>query len=198
MKPHWPIYYDGFRRLVGQENFEAIRQRLKLDPETPEPVLGLTDLQQLAIYLYTTPLDYYLRLNSSLRDWTPAPGPELPSEILVFAIGLENALRRLPIFEGVVFRGIRHPRSIAERVQQYQIGQAQTWNAFTSCSREPDRAYAGNTAFRIQSRNGRSLAYFTADDDTEVVFSPFTRFQVLNVLIVSNDDMIVELEELES
>lgn len=197
MKAHWPIFYDGFARLVGPEVLQACQTRLKLDPQTPEPVFGLTDLQQLALYFYTTPLDYYLRLNSELRDWVPAPGAVLPIEILVFAIGLENALRKLPVYPGIAYRGIRHPASLPERVGEYAIGSVHIWNAFTSATRDPDRAYAGNTAFRLFSKTGRSLAYVTADDDSEILFSAFSRFEVLEMLIVSNDDMVISMQELE-
>jgi hypothetical protein len=158
VKPYWPIFYDGFARLIGEESLALFSHRLGLQPKQLDPIFGLTDLQQLSIYLYTTPLDYCFQLNSALRDWNRFPGDALPFELLVFAMGLENALRKLPVYSGFVYRGIHHPATVSERLRLFAPGAVLQWKSFTSCSREQDRAYVGNTEFRIMSRTGRSLA----------------------------------------
>ena len=64
-----------------------------------------------------------------------------------------SALRKLPAFDGEVFRGVTTVPTAA--LQAYKPGAVLTEPAFTSGSRDPAIAFDGDAYFVIGSRTGR-------------------------------------------
>ena len=164
------------RRLVGAQAFEAAYARLGLSPDWVDPIFRLTDLERMAIWIYTTPRDWHRLVNEAL--WSG----RVSREVRVFASVLNRALLKLPRVSGTVYRGtfIRHQPDVF--LSRHKVGETVTWPGFTSTTRTRHNAYVGNVLFRIESMTGRSLQGYAADEaDEEVLFGTGTSYKVLDI-----------------
>lgn len=99
--------------------------------------------------------------------------------VVIVTTTLEAATKKLPVYTGRVYRGIR-VEDLAAFMRDYDVGATVVWPAFSSSSL--DRAYAveGNVLFMIESKNGRQIGkYADLWEEQEVVFTPKSRFRVL-------------------
>jgi hypothetical protein len=180
----------SIRQLVGSQAWEETYSRLGLSPDWVDPLFGLTDLERLAIWIYTTPRDWHRIVNDALWSRTPT------REVSVFADVLDRALRKLPRVSGTVYRGISTRLKPEAFLTSHRVGQTLTWPGFTSTTRNRRNAYVGNVLFRIESVSGRSLHGYGANEaDEEVLFGTGTRYNVVDVILGDDDIVVAELVE---
>jgi hypothetical protein len=192
----------GLRYLVtegGQKKLSEaeVRGKIKsLIAKIPAKKLGsLSDEEVAAINFYTR--SAYKALNQRLRH-NLSPMQITREEIDVFSATnlLDDALAKLPAFEGVVYRGTFLPYSIRANMQP---GTIFSDHAFMSTSAIEDRVFGGNVNFIITSRSGRKIVDFSDyPAEAEVLFPAGTRFIVKNVVPNPADRnvLIVKMEEI--
>ena len=95
---------------------------------------------------------------------------------------LNNALGKLPAYQGPVIRGTNLPPEVLD---QYRPGEIVTEDAFlstttnTAVARSP--TFAGNVEFRILSSAGRDISSVSMiPAEQEILFPPGTRFYVVS------------------
>jgi NAD:arginine ADP-ribosyltransferase len=181
----------SIRRLVGSQAWEGAYSRLGLSPDWIDPIFGLTDLERLAIWIYTTPRDWHRIVNDAL--WRGIAS----HTVRVFADILDQALRKLPRVSGTVYRGTTTRLKPEVFLQSHGIGEMLIWPEFTSATRRRRNAYVGNVLFRIESVSGRSLQGYGADEsDEEVLFGTGTRYKVRDVVLGVDGIIAADLIEL--
>jgi hypothetical protein len=184
-----PEQIRRLRRLIGDEEFEAAYSRLGLSQDWNDPIFNLTDLERLAIWIYTTPRDWHRVVNDSL--WSG----RITNEVRMFASILDRALQKLPRVSGTVYRGTFITQKAEEFLRNHKTGTIVTWPGFTSTTRIRRNAYVGNVLFRIESTTGRSLQSYSADEaDEEVLFATGTRYRIVGVIA---DEPVLVLDMVE-
>jgi hypothetical protein len=182
---------NAVRHIIGTSNFDAAYVRLGLSADWRDPIFGLTDLEFLAIWIYTTPNDWHRQINEAL--WRRSP----PSETMIFARILNDALRKLPSVMRTVYRGW-YSSSLDHFSRTYQAGHVFVWPGFTSTTRTAEKAYIGNVLFRIRSLTGRSLQGVGAEEsEEEILFMAGTRFMVSAALVRGDGVVLVDMAEIE-
>eukprot|EP00727_Mastigamoeba_balamuthi_P007161 m51a1_g3065 hypothetical protein (377) ;mRNA; r:25-1616 len=163
---------------------------------------GLTqgDAFALSFYTYEIPVpgnarkNLYFRLNSLMR--------ERSDEIFLwkhYIWHMLSALRRMPPFEGFVFRGIDRHVDAA----RHQPGRRVYWNSFTSTSSVEDvakkfmRSSKTGTFFTIKVKRGRSLKGLSPFDEDEVLLEANSEF-VVTSFVELGTFLMVSLEEVDS
>ncbi len=139
---------------------------------TAEPALTWDD--RLAFSHYTG-LGYE-DLNEALRS------NALDASQHARVAALNNALEKLPAYDGPVVRGTDLSPDVLAR---YQPGKFISESAFLSTTADPvvaqSSAFAGNVEFRIVSSTGRDISSFSLfPDEQEVLFRAGTNFFVLD------------------
>jgi uncharacterized protein YukE len=143
----------------------------------PSPTEALTsdDLSVLAHYTGSG----YADLNDALRSNVLDASQHARVE------ALNNALGKLPPYEGPVIRGTNLP---PETLAQYRPGEIITEDAFLSTTTDPAVArspgFAGNVEFRIMSSTGRDVTSVSMfPDEQEILFPSGTSFYVVSKTI---------------
>ncbi len=130
---------------------------------------SLTDEELTAIYAYTAAC--YKSINQALRDGVKYRQAEPMIEALV------AGLRKVPVRQGWVYRGVRLPPQVLER---YREGAVVSDPGFVSTSLT--RSFPGKQCLSLYSRSGREVNDFSAfPGENEVLFVPDTRFVVQRV-----------------
>ncbi len=98
---------------------------------------------------------------------------------------ISTALKKLPAYDGPVFRGTDLP---SEVLAHYQPGEVITEDAFLSTTTDPAVArspeFEGNVEFRILSSTGRDISSFSMiSDEQEVLFRAGAKFYVLDRIV---------------
>lgn len=143
--------------------------------------------EELSLYdkaiIYKYSEDGYESLNESLRGSKGKRKGE-------YCELLEQALNKLPNYQGLVYRGAKLTK---KEIKVYQDGltngNAITEHAFISTSRSQliAGAWIKNCLFTIYSKSGKqieNIAYFgidSAQNEKEILFRPNTEFKVLEV-----------------
>ncbi|EIT90869.1 MULTISPECIES: ADP-ribosyltransferase [Mycobacteroides] len=140
----------------------------KRSPKTSK--LDADDLLAMADYTG----DGYRELNTALRSGTLDASQQARID------AINNALAKMPKYEGPVFRGTDLPADVLAR---YQPGTVVTESAFTSTSTNAAIAksadFAGNVEFRIISNSGRDVsAVSNFAHEQEILFSSGSKFYV--------------------
>eukprot|EP00727_Mastigamoeba_balamuthi_P009639 m51a1_g5298 putative protein serine threonine (4111) ;mRNA; f:230586-243269 len=157
--------------------------------------LGLARDDALAVLLYTAEIrpheeSIFYRLNRALRErrsaddatWTP------------FAVDLVLALRGIPAFRGVVYRGI----DVGVDPEAYAVGRTVCWNGFTSTS--SDRIDQENgTLFEIETTRGRDIESLNMFNESEVLLEASSEFKVVDVLPARSprDPVVIRMSEVD-
>ena len=90
---------------------------------------------------------------------------------------LNEALAKLPKYEGFVMRGTNLPVSIRN---QHQQGATVVYDAFTSTS--TSHGFSGQDQFLIYSKTGRPVMSISSiSGEEEVLFQSGTRFRIISV-----------------
>ncbi|MEV2220422.1 ADP-ribosyltransferase [Nocardia vinacea] len=160
-------------RQTVKDLLERLRSKLGGGVKSPsKPALTQKDLDALSDY--TGP--GYWDLNQALRSGTM----DASQQARVKAI--EEALSKLPNYEGRVFRGTDLPQSVLDK---YKPGEVVTEDAFTSTSSASSTAFPGNTQFTIISKTGKDVSAYSSTEaagivENEVLFPPGVNFQVVS------------------
>ncbi|WP_456299183.1 ADP-ribosyltransferase [Mycobacterium parmense] len=138
----------------------------------PTHRLHSDDLSTFADYTGTG----YIDLNEALRN------EALDASLYARVEALNNALSKLPPYEGPVVRGTNLP---SEVLAQYRPDEYIIEKGFMSTTRDPgvaqSPAFAGNVEFRIASFTGRDVSpYSMFPTEQEVLFPSHTRFLVIS------------------
>jgi len=182
-------FFAALSALGGDAAGAKARLRIVL-AETGADPFGLTPIERLAIWCYTTFNVWHLRINREL--WSG----EVSRATNLLVTVIERAARKLPRFEGPSFRGLNDRDFAADSLERYGVGRIVTWPGFSSSSRTPELAYRGNLLFQIFGRNGRSLQGYSADHgEQEVLFLPSTRFVILQVSRSADGRIVIEAQE---
>ena len=160
-------------RLTGGDDADYdswCREARRLEP-CP---YNTTEDERIALQIYTsTDAQWYERINRELRELNPG------DDVRFFAQLLNEALEKLPRFEGQVYRGMTVP-DLDIHINDYEIDVIVPWAAFTSSSRDITKAFEGNVLFIITSQNGRVLGgYADKPAEEEVLFCSGCSFRVL-------------------
>jgi hypothetical protein len=152
-------------------------QNLQLRADGVDGLYGLSPLERLMIWVYSDYSEFSVTLNSVLRAGLP-----YASDIARLAPLLASAIRKLPIYEGTVFRGLALPQQAQDDLIEHgRRRDVFPFFSFVSTSRTPERAFGGNVLLSILSRTGRSLQAYVADEaEQEILFLPQCQFMVLN------------------
>lgn len=142
------------------------------DYPTPSDKLTSDDLSALTHYTGSGYIDLNDALRSDILDASQHARVE----------ALNNALAKLPPYEGAVVRGSNLP---PEALAQYQPGEYIIEKGFMSTTTSPAvaqaPAFVGNVEFRIFSCTGRDIsAHSMFPGEQEVLFPAYTRFFVVD------------------
>ncbi len=138
---------------------------------------GLNTKQAYYIYAYTDKAPLYNELNKWLfKEETPVGFTK--SQLLTMKRELTNSLKKLPKYEGAVYRNIKElPEEV---LKQYQQGATIVWDGFSSASTEPRHFTKNRYKFKIESKNSRSVGQLSAfPKQKETLFLPGSTFTVL-------------------
>jgi len=154
---------------------------------------GLTRDEVFSIVIYTFDLGYlgktsenfYFQLNEMLR----LRASEEMNAILAYLHIILSALRKLPDFKGIVYRG-NDSRAIV--AQEYTTGRQIFWSGFTSTSTDLDAARhfarTGGVVFRIKVNSGKSISALSVlGSESEVLLPP-------NACLVVSDPIHTEAD----
>jgi hypothetical protein len=160
--PHGP--HDGGGDRDGPANVG--------DHPTVVPPFSWDDRLALADYTGSG----YEDLNSALRS------DALDASQHARVAALNNALEKLPAYDGPVVRGSNLPADVLAR---YQPGEVITEKAFLSTTTDPavahSPAFAGNVEFRILSSTGRDISSVSLiPEEQEILFRAGTKFYVVD------------------
>src|SRR2546421_54011 len=160
---------------LGEREYDALALKCGR-AHAKEP--GLLSLHEaIAVRAYTDKkVAYYQTLNLNLRrNRSSAQERE-------FARLLDQALDKLPKYDGVVFRGVwLGPAQLAAVPSLYRVGAVFQWRAFSSASALLSKAYGANVYFALRSSSGCLLGrYSAAPREKEVLFPRNCRFKALS------------------
>ena len=162
-----------------------------------EETNNLTEDEIASIVLYTQET-LYRKLNLTLyeRDRNKVK-PYFPYIKL-----LNTALEKLPRYENRVWRGIQPKTDISKN---YKKGKKFRWWGYTSATKEGNvvERFLGKgdgmkVLFRIDSKTGVEIEKMSVFDEAEVLFASGTQFEVKDVINITQNHMIIELNEISS
>ena len=137
----------------------------------PEASARLSDDEVGALYGYT-PDPGYTEANMALRGKI-----EMTPERQAYIDHINQGLDKLDPYEGVTLRGTDLP---AEVLAKNQVGEIVSDPAFLSSDIE--KGFKGPTQITIDGKSGRQidfLSQYKSMNETEVLFKPGTKFEVL-------------------
>jgi hypothetical protein len=108
----------------------------------------------------------------------------------------ESGLKKLPVYNGLVYRGAKQGSWAAE----YQVGAVVTEKGFTSSSSVTKMSLSFPLQFEIQSKTGRNIGSCSAMQsesarESEILFAPDTRFEVTG-RFERNGATVIQMREL--
>ena len=189
---------EMFIREMGDGYAEFLSKALNRLAESGAHRHGMTDAQLTRLYTYTlrsrdVPAKWsYSTLNDKLRSGNQAvyAGAILSRTIL------NNALDKLPDYDGEVYRGLKFDDLDVLDVflEDYKAGAVVTYSEFISAgARKP---YPGRVQLVIRSRHGKRIAdYSGTPGDDEVLFRAGAKFRVLDILPEEERTFRILLEE---
>ena len=164
-----------------------------------KPMNGLTNDELASIMLYTMewePVAFYSLLNSTLRT-------EDRKKLIPFFSYLKlflTALRKLPSYQGIVWRGIK-----GDLHASYPKGQRGVWWAFSTTTtnaevleNETFLGKVGNrTLFSIECKNGKQInEYSNFPGEEEVLLLPGFHYEVVSTLATGDHMYLISLKEI--
>jgi hypothetical protein len=156
---------------------------------------GLSLNEEAIIRHYTGPS--HTQLNQALEGFG-----DLTPELTEYKNLLNQALRKLPDYKGVVYRGLGQAESTVAKT--WQVGQDVTFNSFKSTSRSLDEAddflfnNGGDVSLIINSKTGKAIDQVSFDAvELEVLFESGKKFKVDQVTFrqrfLESDPLIKEI-----
>lgn len=172
-------------RYLEKELLDIVNS--KRNEDTP----GLTSFEKAIIYKYSN--DGYESLNQALRKGLSNSEHE-------FGSLLAAALDKLDSYSGLVYRNVnlafKEIEFYREALNQNQLV---TEYPFISTSRSVlvANSYNGNVLFKIYSKSGKNIekiskfGIYGAQNEKEVLFKPFTTFEVLEIEVIATQTQII-------
>jgi hypothetical protein len=153
----------------------------------------LTRDESAAIYLYTMPIEFFSKLNITLRD----PNRQVLKPWLHFLKLLMTALKQLPSIKATIWRAVNYDATLT-----FVEGEVYTYWDLNSCSMninsiQPFLGESG-TLFAIEAIHGKDISMFSAvPDEQEVILMPGTRVRARNQSLSFIDRLfIIHLAEI--
>jgi len=143
---------------------------------------SLSDFERANIYSYTGDgsADYNLALKNGGNDFFLMK-PCIDS--------FNDSLQKLPIYSGVVWRGVKFSPD-SEKI--HQEGSIVSYPSFTSTTKNVKKVFKLTHSLKIISHRGKDLSKCSeAPDEEEIIFSPETKFKVLQK--IGNQIMLEEI-----
>jgi len=124
----------------------------------------------------------YARVNSALRSGSYAGDLRLQA----YVDAAQSGLRKIPPYVGPTSRGMRTIPpgwTLDKLLSHYQVGAVVEEHAFTSSSKGGVAAYNGPVYFKMESKTGVDVDWFSrySGGEREVLYMPGTRFVVKRV-----------------
>jgi SPP1 gp7 family putative phage head morphogenesis protein len=174
-----PMTDDLMRRSLGDKLFDnaafAVSSRM-----LPADVAaaGLTLAEKVAVHVWTldtSPVPWFARINAMMRMSELSPG-ELEA-VMPVAHALLSALRKLPKFDGTVYRGVKERPIGADAFEQFvRNHESEEWvyhPGFVGASAVAEGRLRGRAVLVIESRTGRDISSLSVKpDQREVLFMP--------------------------
>ena len=166
-------YVDSIVKLFDQVAVQAVEnyQKTVAKEEVNAKRNAVTDTEKAAVLAYKSSESY--KLNTKLRD-----GISLTEQEQFIVDGLDNALDKLPVHKGKVYRNILFDdfggiEARDEFMAGHSAGEFVAYAAYTSSSTKVD-GYTVNGEFpvhmEIESTNGRDLDGYGNNNEYEVLF----------------------------
>ena len=156
--------------------------------------LWVSGAHQVAIWAYTSPDGWHMRVNEELWDHV------VSGEVKGFTSVLNSALSKMNHHSGTVYRGYSD-EDVDFFIDGYEVGNIREFAGFTSATKALDLAFYGNILFVVHSRDTPNEDRFpdverfsAVPEEKEVLFHAGTRFKVRAVARVE-ESAIIELEQ---
>lgn len=184
------VFFDCLAEIVGMEN--AKRYCLRFGPLDDLLSGSISNFEALAVYAYSTELNWHQRINEEL--WSGSPS----HEVRLFAEVLNGTLAKLPPYtmnDRRVYRGYR-TKDLSAFIARHAEGAIVHHPAFTSASFKPELAFGGNVFFIIKTLTGKAIWYLAANyQEFEVLIPAARSFQIVS-LVVREDRAQIIMDEL--
>ena len=164
-----------FKEMFGEARYNRAAREVEIVKSYRPELKNIPTEDLVAVRGYTGE-DHY-EINQALRTKDKTELERLDPYIKCAASGLDQ----MPLHQGTVYRGTDLSSSEAKK---YKKGVVVTEQAFTSSSYDEYEAFDGNTKFIIDSASGKDVSFISEhSDESEVLFKPGTKFEVLDVQI---------------
>lgn len=184
-----PMPDEFIRRSLGADSFDRVAADVQARALPFEvAVAGLTLGEKVAIHTWTldtSPSPWFARINAMMRMADLPPG-EI-EVVLPVAHALLSGLRKLPAFEGTVYRAIKE-RPIGKNAFEQFIREHETLPevyhpGFVGASIAEAEVLRGRAKLSIESRTGRDISSLSASpEQREVLFMPPLLLKPVRVL----------------
>lgn len=156
------------------EDYIFLRKSVDNSVESGIIKAELTEQELSAINTYISSNSY--KINEKLRS-----GSELSIQEKEFVNNLDNALKKLPIYQGIVYRSLSSDmiEDIASFWNLHQPGNLVKYPAYTSSSLE---VYDDKMDIQcvIQSKQGKNITYYNSNEK-EILFARNSNFFIREV-----------------
>jgi len=172
---------DELKEQVGSQLLNEAMSKtngVNLDPLLPE--------EAATIYVYTTEGPFYPALNKAMRSGSQEERMTYRDYIYF----LTKSLEKLEPVSVVVYRGIDC------KLDDYKVGSAIVWPAFSSSSRDAKVGFEflkkkSGTLFLINDRTPRAIDRFSAvASEQEVLFLPNSKFVISKVVEGASKELL--------
>lgn len=193
-----PKTFSGFRSMkrAKSEAWKELRAdyryiRKQIDNKIAGAKIKLTDSEHGAIKRYIS-ADSYL-VNEKLRQ-----GIALEAYEQEYVQSLDNALERMPVYQGVVSRSLDffEEEDLKAFISAHEAGKVVRQSAYTSATIGKRYNPSSRVEMAILSKNGRDLREYNPEEQ-EVLFQRNTRFQVLDRHLDKSGTWIIIAEEVD-
>jgi len=168
---------EGLKKYLGAKTYEKLQKNANEAINISGNSLHkMSEAELVAIHAYTDGNGYYKRLNTALRS----DDAVAIARVSPLANVLDNALQKIPPYEGMTIRRTNLPESIASDMIK---GKSFNDLAFMSSSKKDlGDAFGGNHKFVISSSKGREINGYSAySREFEVLFPRETKFKIIDV-----------------
>jgi len=187
-----PAYLAFQSQLANRKNLsdvEGLRLYQQSEPilctKLPEDLGPLNEVEALAINLYTATT--YLTLNQDIANHRG-----LPSDLAVYTATLDQALAKLPAYDGIVY----HVQDMRiEDIHAVSVGKTIKCVYYLRTSGEKI-GWQGNVRMVIHTRSGRVIEnYSVSPQEHEVLISRAVTFRVSKAPVLANGVYTIEYDE---
>eukprot|EP00929_Paragymnodinium_shiwhaense_P109292 TRINITY_DN75699_c0_g1_i1.p1 TRINITY_DN75699_c0_g1~~TRINITY_DN75699_c0_g1_i1.p1 ORF type:complete len:487 (-),score=45.35 TRINITY_DN75699_c0_g1_i1:48-1508(-) len=197
------MQHDGFRKRTGRFIDSLIAETWKVTQDKMRNFTGFHEDEVFAVVLFTMQLqnfelnaeaadEFYARYNASLRQRQN----RVTKQIAGYSHFLMKALQRVPVYSGLLWRGIEGQEAVELAKQRYLKGYKIHWSAFSSASTArsvavDEFAGQGGLVFEIDVVDcARDVSRFSAiAREEERLILPNTAFIVVKGVHEASDNV---------